>query len=230
MMKFLFLNSAIMRPSNSAMSLNDLKHLVRIGEGMFLEFKRTVSSPEKIAREISAFANTNGGTLLVGVDDNKSLYGVESYYEQEFLLEQAARDYCSPALDYQLEFVPYRKREIMLMKVPEAVDKPVYVKNGKRNKVFVRKDDKSIRANRETIEVLKRSVNQEGVTFEYGPKEQKLMRYLSEYERITVGEYSRIANISMRHASKTLVDLTSAGILELFPSERNDYFTLAQPS
>ncbi len=219
-----------MRPSNSAMSLNDLKHLVRTGEGTFLEFKRTVSSPEKIAREISAFANTKGGTLLVGVDDDKSLYGVESYFEQEFLLEQAAYEYCTPTLQYQLEFVPFRSKEIMLMKIPEAVQKPIFVVNGKKKTVFIRKDDRSIRANRETVEILKRNEKSDGVTFEYGPKEQMLLRYLSEYERITVGEYSRIANISKRNASQTLVDLTSAGILKLFSSERSDYFTLAQPT
>lgn len=226
----MFLIVIIMRPSNSAMSLNDLKHLVRTGEGTFLEFKRTISSPEKIAREISAFANTKGGTLLVGVDDDKSLYGVESYFEQEFLLEQAAHEFCSPNLDYEIEFVPFRSREIMLMKIPEAVHRPVYVINDKKKTVYIRKADRSIRANRETVELLKKSETNEGVTFEYGPKEQKLLRYLSEYERITVREYSRIANISKRNASKTLVNLTSAGILKLFSSERSDYFTLAQPT
>ncbi len=219
-----------MRPANSAMSLDDLKHLVKTGENTFLEFKRTVSSPEKIAREIAAFANTKGGTLLIGVDDDKSLYGVESFFEQEFLLKQAAEEVCSPEIIYDLGFVPFGKREILVMKVSESQDKPVYLVEGKRRRVFIRTDDRSIRANRETIGVLKREAKSDGVTFEYGPKEQKLLRYLSEYERITVGEYSKIANISKKNASRTLVELTSAGILKLFSGERNDYFTLAQSS
>lgn len=219
-----------MRPSNSAMSLKDLKHLVKTGEGTFLEFKRTVSSPEKIARELSAFANTKGGTLLVGVDDDKSLYGVESYFEQEFLLKQAAEEYSSPVISYDLGFVPFRKREILVMRVFESDRKPVYAIEGKKKRVFIRANDRSIRAKHETIGVLKRSGKPEGVTFEYGPKEQKLLRYLNEYERITVGEYSKIANISRGNASRTLIDLTSAGILQLFSGERKDYFTLAQSS
>ncbi|MCH8495476.1 MAG: ATP-binding protein, partial [Balneolales bacterium] len=71
------------------MSVGDLKRLVKTGEGTYLEFKRIISSPEKIARELAAFANTRGGTMLIGVNDDKKIVGVDSYYEQDFLLDKA---------------------------------------------------------------------------------------------------------------------------------------------
>ena len=55
----------------------DLKRLVRIGEGYHLEFKRKVSSPIRIAREAIALANTWGGSILIGVDDDGSIVGVK---------------------------------------------------------------------------------------------------------------------------------------------------------
>ena len=63
------------------MSRQDLKNLIATGESSFLEFKQQVASPEKIAREIAAFANTKGGKLLIGVADNGEMVGVESYME-----------------------------------------------------------------------------------------------------------------------------------------------------
>src|SRR6056297_1408302 len=80
----------------SNLTRNDLKNLVQTGESSFLEFKHSVASPEKIAREISAFANTKGGTILIGVEDNGEMLGVEGYHEEEFWLNQAAKDECVP--------------------------------------------------------------------------------------------------------------------------------------
>ncbi|MFM8913049.1 MAG: helix-turn-helix domain-containing protein, partial [Flammeovirgaceae bacterium] len=57
--------------------LFELKKLVFEGEGLQLEFKRKASYPEKIVRDLIAFANTEGGTLLVGVDDDKTIPGVK---------------------------------------------------------------------------------------------------------------------------------------------------------
>ncbi len=216
-------------PKASDLSIRDLKQLVQTGEGKYLEFKRIISTPEKIAREISAFANTNGGTLLIGVDDDLSIVGVESYHEQEFLLEQAAKDLCSPHIEYSFEILPFKKREVIIAKIKESQKKPVYMRseNGKR-KVFIRIDDKSVRASRETERLMKKSQSPVGVTFEYGPFEQKLFRFLNEYGKITVREFANLVDISRNQASHKLVDLVSAGVLSLFNGKRYDYFTFSK--
>lgn len=211
----------------SGISLHDLKQLINTGEGTYLEFKRTISSPEKIAREISAFANSNGGTLLVGVNDDKTLAGVESHHEEEFLLEQSAQSLCSPAVEYTMEVIPYYQREILMIRVSEAAVKPVKITFKGKTRVFVRLNDRSVRASDEKISIMERNATDDGVTFEYGPNEQKLLRYLNEYERITVREYSNLVDISPNQASSILVNLVSAGILRLFNHDQKDYFTLA---
>ncbi|MEX1135708.1 MAG: ATP-binding protein [Balneolales bacterium] len=212
----------------SQVSLRDLKRLIKTGEGTYLEFKRIISSPEKIAREICAFANTKGGNLLIGVDDNKTIIGVESYHEQEFLLEQAAEIICTPEVNYTMEILPYYLRDIMLVKIQEAAVKPVSVQTEKASSVFVRHKDKSLRASKEVVHILRNETSSSGVTFEFGRKERLLLRYLNEYERITVKEFSELVDVSKRRASNILVDLVSAGVLKLFSHEKSDYFTLTQ--
>ncbi len=214
-------------PIRNVTSLRDLKNLIRSGEGLLLEFKRAISSPEKIAREIAAFANTNGGHLIIGVDDDHAITGVESYHEQDFYLEQAAHDLCTPALTYHMEVIPYYHREILLVYIEESPVKPVTVQNGVRDAVYVRINDQSTRASEEMTEVMRSRSSGRGVNFHYGANEQKLFRYLNEYPNITVDQYSSLADINRKQASRILIDLTSLGVLRLFKKNQTDLFTLS---
>jgi predicted HTH transcriptional regulator len=215
-------------PQSSSMSVGDLKRLVKTGEGTYLEFKRLISSPEKIARELAAFANTRGGIMLIGVDDDKKIIGVESYFEQDFLLDKAINYCCIPPLTVEIEVIPVKNREVIVVKVKEAVEKPIYVEQEDgRNVVFIREKDKSMQASREVEQILRNSTSTSGITFEYGPNEQRLFKYLTEYQRITVREFSNLVNISNRRASRILVNLVSAGILNLFSHEKTEYYTMS---
>lgn len=212
-------------PIESRMTLADLMRLVKTGEGTYLEFKRTISSPEKVAREIAAFANTRGGILLVGVDDNKTVTGVHSYYEEEVALSKALDYHCQPPVEAGIEILPYRDREIVIVRIPEAERKPVTVDVDGKRVAFIREKDKSVQASKETAAVLRNSTSSSGITFQYGPNEQRLFRYLSEYDRITVGEFANLVNISQRRASRILVNLVSAGILRIHTHEKQEFFT-----
>jgi predicted HTH transcriptional regulator len=215
-------------PTDSKMSLGDLKRLVKTGEGTFLEFKRTISSPEKIARELAAFANTRGGTLLIGVDDDKSLVGVDSFWEQEFLLSQSLNEICRPALRARVEIVPFHKKDIVLVRVDESDSKPVYVHDNGKKTVYIREKDQSVRASYEKMQLLRKKKRSNGITFEYGPDEQKLFRYLNEYDRITVKEYANLINSGKWKASRILVNLASIGVLRFFDDDKKEYFALSQ--
>lgn len=214
-------------PVYSTMSLRDLKNLIRSGEGLMLEFKRDLSSPEKIAREIAAFANTHGGYLLIGVDDDRSIIGVESYHEQDFFLQQAALELCDPPLEFKMEIIPYNGREVLLVYFNESKNKPVYVLNEEGREVYVRLEDESVRASPERRELLRAGQSKQGVTFKYGNNEQKLFRYLNEYPSITVNQYASLADINRKRASRILIDLTTVGILRIFRKKQTDFFSLA---
>lgn len=213
----------------SDMNPSDLRHLIQTGEGTFLEFKKTIPSAEKIAREIAAFANTSGGTILIGVDDNKAITGISAYFEEEFLLMKAAQQWCVPAVTIRIELVHAGTADVMVVRVPEAEQKPVYIKNKKKRLVYVRRNDESVVASDELAEVMKHEYSEKGVTFEYGKNEQMLFRYLNEYGEITVKKFSQLINVTTYRASKILVNLVSAGVLKLFTRHKTDYYTFSQP-
>tara|TARA_R110001599_G_scaffold244895_1_gene444993 strand:- start:95367 stop:96065 length:699 start_codon:yes stop_codon:yes gene_type:complete len=211
----------------SEMKLKDLKNLIATGESSFLEFKHKVASPEKIAKEMVAFANTNGGRIIIGVDDNGDISGIESYYEEEFWLRQAAEDVCVPALNINIEMVHAGKKDVMIVEIPESENKPVAVKGESKRTVYIRQGDENIIATDDRVEVLKNKASTTGVTFEYGEREQQLFRFLNEYGDITIERFSIISNITTYRAERILVDMASAGVLDMFEQKGIVHYTFS---
>ncbi|GAB5410466.1 MAG: hypothetical protein BalsKO_28310 [Balneolaceae bacterium] len=214
----------------SDLSKQDLKNLISTGESSFLEFKHKVASPEKLAKEIAAFANSKGGKILIGVADNGEMVGIESYMEEEFWITQAAEDCCTPIPEISIELVSFSGTDILLVDVPEADEKPVYVKGKKRRTAYVRRADESVVASDEIVSVMKNGSSEEGITFEYGEKERLLFRFLNEYSEITVERFSILINTTTYTAAKILINLVSAGVLDLFEKDGVAHYTFSKKS
>lgn len=213
------------------MTRRELEQLVGLGEGISLEFKRRVPRPERIAKEIVALANTNGGRIVLGVSDDGTIRGVDDASEEEFLLRRATDAHCHPPVPYETERVVVAPRkDVIVVTVPESQSKPHFVvgepsTNGK-GPAYVRVEEKSMEASDETVQLLRNEEEDVGVTFEFGETESLLMRYLDDYGRITISELAQLADISAERASQTLLRLTKADLLRLHTSEEGDYFTL----
>lgn len=211
------------------MSIEALKALVKEGEHVRLEFKRKVAHPEKIVREIVAFANTGGGLLLIGVDDDGSIPGLKFASEEAYALDQAILKYCKPKIDYTTEIIPISKKKAVIKYIiSESKNKPHFVADpdNKWGKVYVRRDDRSIQASKEVREILRRKRKIKDIRFNYGEKEKILMQYLEKDNAITLGQFADIAKINKYTASKTLIILVLANVLSIIPREEGDIFIL----
>jgi len=211
--------------------LQTLRKLIRQGEGLRLEFKLKTTHPEKIVREIVAFANTEGGLLLIGVSDDKQIYGAKFPDEDEYVIEKAIKEYCSPPIDYTIERIPIAEdseREVLLFHIAKSSQMPHQIIKGEdKGKVYVRVADRSIQASKEMRTILKETQKNKQFRFNYGEKEQKLMAYLAKNSAITVAQFTNIANISRKTASRTLVLLCLANVLRIQAGEEEDLFLLA---
>lgn len=214
------------------MELRLLKELVRRGEGDHVEFKLKSNHPEKIVRELVAFANSGGGKLFVGVGDDRTIKGVKDSDEDEYTLVKAINTYCFPKLDYRLEKIPIdTEREVLVLTIPRSPDKPHYVVDSSGiRKAYIRVADKSIQASKEMREIMRRGRFKRDISFQYGDKEEKLMKLLDEKKTVTVELFAATAGISRKMASNTLVMLVLANVLEVHPHEVLDYFTVAMAS
>lgn len=215
------------------MKRRELKELIENGEDIQCEFKRKFSSPEKIAREMIAFANTKGGYILFGVDDDKQIVGVESEKSETELILDAAKNYCEPPLEIFIGYIDMYGKEVVVVEVPESDNKPHrlqdYLDEFDINKavITIRVKDKSIHASKEMIRIMKaRANNLQLKKYSIGPNEKSVFEYLSKNESITVKDLSKLVNISERRASRTLVKMVRADLLLIHVKENGEeYFT-----
>jgi predicted HTH transcriptional regulator len=212
----------------------DLKELIEEGETIQCEFKRLFTNPEKIAKEMIAFANTKGGHILFGVDDNGEIVGVESEKAEAEMIDDAAKNYCEPALTYSIDFMELLGREIVIVSIPESDNKPHrlqdYLKELDINKsvITVRVNDKSLQASKEMVRILKaQSGNLSLKKYTIGLVEKTVFAYLAKKESISVKELSVLVNISERRASRTLVKMVRANLLMIHTKENGEEFFTA---
>ncbi len=215
------------------MNYKDIAVMLEEGEGFELEFKRKVSSPEKIAKAMVGFANTKGGTILFGVDDDKSVVGVESEKSEIELIRKVADFYCEPPVGVDIEIVPYKGKDVIAVFVGESRDKPhavVLDENAENSdlQVYIRVNDKTVEASKEVVRIL-RAENPDAppLRIAIGDNERRLFEFLDRHERITLKEFEGLVNVSRRRASRTLIQLVRAGVLRVHTNEKEDYYTRA---
>ena len=215
------------------MKLADLKLLIEEGEGFELEFKRKVSTPIKIAKTFVAFANCKGGIVLFGVDDDKTIVGVGSEKSELEMIHTAASYYCDPPIEPIIDIVPYKGRDVIVATIEESEQKPHYLNvDGEEEvhgtHVYIRVNDKTVEASKEVARILA-AENPEAppLRIAIGESERRLFDYLDEQERITVKQYAKLVNVSYRRASRSLIQLTRAGVLHIHTHEKEDFYTRA---
>ena len=167
------------------MRATNIKKLIFEGEGVTLDFKKTITSCEKIARTMTSFANNKGGRLLIGVADDGAIKGVKSEDEERYMITRAAQLFAKPALEPVFEEVYVDDKLVLVVEIPESNSKPHYAlaEDGKWW-VYIRVKDKSVLASKIVVDVLKRSAQDEGVLIEYSTKEKALLEYLDNNDRI----------------------------------------------
>lgn len=215
-------------PVNAA-NLQTLRKLVSRGEGATLEFKRKAAYPEKIIGEMAAFANTQGGILLIGVSDDGAIPGVKFPDEESFVIQAALKKYCRPAIRFTEQIIPLSEnRFILSYEIFPSDRKPHYiVHNRDARDVFVRVADKSIKASREVQEIIRRRQRTKDIKFTYGEHEKMLMQHLSTTGSITLKEFAELSKLRRYYASRKLILLVLANVLRVTPGEKGDIYSLA---
>lgn len=201
-------------------------NLIKQGEHQTLDFKHSITDSKKIARAIAAFANTDGGTLLIGVKDNCSIVGVDSE-EEYYMIEAAAQMYCKPEIPFTITKWTVNGKTILEVVIKPSKKKPHKApdKNGDF-KAFVRFKDENLVATHIQLKIWKAEKHRQSLRLTLSEKEKALLDHFKVNPKITVGQFSRIAFISRIDAENTLVDLTVLGLIRHVTTQDEEYFQL----
>ena len=203
-----------------------LTDLLKQREGENLDFKQKISSCDKIARTLCSFANTNGGIILVGVRDDREVTGIDPE-EEKFMLEQAAQQYCQPAISLEYEEAEdEEERLVLIVTVAPSPHKPhaSLSKDGKWQ-VYIRLHDKSLPAGKQHIRQMEKvQPVLPPPSSELSKNELTILAYLGQYEKITVKKLASLLNFSKRRAERMLTDMSRRGLIRLFEHEQENYY------
>ena len=203
--------------------------LISEGEHQQQDFKCRVEDAVKLARSVSAFANTVGGRLLIGVRDDGALCGVRSE-EEIYMMHQAAYRYCRP--EASIKFDTYhvapnmpteRKglRTIVVATVPPSERKPVYAleppeeKGGEeRRRAYIRIADENIVASPVHLAIWREEQSLRGTSFTYGAAERQLMGSMGEGEWLRLNQIVKRSQLPRPRVITLLARLMRYGLVD----------------
>jgi predicted HTH transcriptional regulator len=179
----------------------DILSLLSRPEGKTLEFKRDLSSPEGALKAIVAFANTSGGTLVIGVEDGaKGVKGIPNVLTEEERLANLIADSISPKLVPSIEVIPWRKTHLLAVEIFPSPNRPHYLNRlGPEAGVLVRVGSTNRRADLFLVEEMRRysqvssfdeqpmpALNSEAIDFRAASEYFKPIRKLERSDLLTL--------------------------------------------
>lgn len=201
-----------------------LLKIIQQGEHQTQDFKYCINDSKKIARSLVAFANTDGGRLLIGVKDNGRIAGVRSE-EEYYMVESAAKIYSKPQIDFTTKQHFIDGKTVLEVVIEPSLEKPHFARDddGKWWAYF-RKADENRLANKIMIEVWKKQKSLNGILINYSDAEKVLLDFLEKNEKISVSKYARIAHLSYKKAEQTIINFRALDILkDHFGDDRIEY-------
>jgi predicted HTH transcriptional regulator len=206
-----------------------ITQLIEEGEGQHLDFKFEISDAAKIARSLVAFANTDGGKLLIGVVDDGSISGVNSE-EELFMIEKASKKYCTPSVPFTSRRWNVAGKRVLSINVNSSSLAPHKAPNqvGKLM-AYVRIDDKNMIANGVQMKIWRKQNTKSNVNIVYSEEVKQLLGYLRQTEPLSLNKIIEMMSLSRFKIENMLADLIVMKVVNMLVSVDTVLFSLADP-
>lgn len=182
-----------------------LKDLIAEGEHQTQDFKFRIDDQKKIARTLAAFANTDGGRLLIGVKDSGKIAGINP--EEEFhMIQGAAQLFCNPPVPFESRIWQEDMRLVLEITVePDAKRNHTAPDDSGKWKIFIRREDHTLLANKIVLKVW--DLERQGIKKPqiFGEQELKALKIVDEHQPATLSKLYRLID-----APKSKIDHTVA--------------------
>lgn len=209
---------------------NDKQYLLQLiaqGEHQQQDFKYKVMDAEKLARSVSAFANTDGGRLLIGVRDDGHISGIRSE-EEIYMMHSAAYKYCHPQPSIHFDTLHAEGRNVVIATVPPSPLKPIFAltSEGKR-RAFIRIKDENILASPVHLDIWRQESSRQGALMHYTDDETLLLSVLKNHPLQTLNQVVKYARLPRYKVIRMLARFIRFGIAAWKYEEERFVFSLS---
>ena len=183
------------------------------GEHQQQDFKVRIDDSRKIAKTLVAFANTDGGRLLIGVKDNGIVCGCR-VEEEVHMIEAAAEMYCEPPVEFKVQCWKVDNQNVVEISIERSHKRPhlaINEENAKR--AFVRQNDRNLSANGVLRKVWEHEREQQSQNFEYDAEKEKLFDKLHDRKSLGFRAISRITKLNPHQTENMLAQLIAWEVL-----------------
>ena len=189
-----------------------LLSLIKEGEHQQQDFKYKVTDAAKLARSVSAFANTDGGRLLIGVRDDGHLSGVRSE-EEIYMMHQAAYKFCKPEASIKFDTYHAEGRNIVVATVPPSLKRPVCaLDEDGRQRAYIRIADENIVASPVHLALWREAQLERTTMMTYSDDVRRLIATL-QTERLTLNQVVRRSGLQRYKVISLLARLVRFGVV-----------------
>ena len=200
-----------------------LLSLIREGEHQQQDFKYRVTDARKLAKSVSAFANTNGGRLLIGVRDDGHLSGVRSE-EEIYMMHQAAYKYCKPESTIKFETYHIDGRNIVIATIPPSDKRPICAQDDEgKLRAYIRIADENIVASPVLMALWREAQKAKGTIMTYNDTVRQLLNAMQG--RQTLNQIVSISKLPRPKVITLLARLIRFGTVQWEYSEQQFIFS-----
>ena len=204
---------------------NYLQSLIREGEHQQQDFKYRVSDAQKLAKSVSAFANTDGGRLLIGVRDDGNMSGVRSE-EEIYMMHLAAYRYCHPEASIKFDTYHVDGRTIVVATIPPSDRRPICaVDDEGKPRAYIRIADENIVASPVHLAIWRESQKPEGTVMTYTDSIRKILKVLQD-QRLPLNQIVRRSRIPHHKVITLLAHLIRFRIVQWEYADQQFLFSL----
>ncbi len=203
-----------------------LNKLIEEGEHQQQDFKYCINDSKKIAKSLVAFANTDGGRLLIGVKDNGNIAGI-STDEEFYMVESAAKIFSNPPISFNTKEWRSDDKTVLEVSVRPSNKKPHYAKDESGRWIaYTRIDDENVLTHRIQLAVWKKEKSSKGIYFSYSADEKFLIEYLKKNPVITFSKFIHLAHISRKKAEEILSNFVIMEVIKMKSTKEGTTFIL----
>ena len=201
-----------------------LLNLISEGEHQQQDFKYRVDDALKLAKSVSAFANTDGGRLLIGVRDDGHLSGVRKE-EEIYMMHKAAYKYCQPEASVRFDTYHVEGRTIVIATVPPSDKKPICAQDEDGHfRAYIRIKDENIVASPVLFALWRESQQPEGAVITYDDDTCQLLNVMQGQQ--TLNQIVRRSKLPRHKVINLLAHLVRFGTIRWEYVEKQFVFGL----
>ena len=202
-----------------------LKRLIREGEHQQQDFKYRVADACKLAKSVSAFANTDGGRLLIGVRDDGQIAGVRRE-EEIYMMHQAAYKYCKPEASIKFDTYHIDGRTIVVATVPPSDKRPICAVDEEGNKrAYIRIHDENIVASPVHMALWREAQRLQGAMMTFDEEIRQLLDVITEKQ--TLNQIARRSQLPRPKVISMLARLVRFGTVRMEYGNQQFLFSMA---